>query len=205
MCRFEHYFRLFCNFSAKTWRILSETGIIRAKPPQMPGFRFWKSFLYFALAFRLFPCYSISAGRGGPRSYFLVAGLICPLPGFSRHPQGKRAFPSAQPYSGIVWRLRHLAKRPTPRSDQPHAAPQREPERSCTVDRGRCVLKTESDMGPRLLPPVKRTAPGSVKGIGAPVPISNRIFQDNAGVLPAAGVLRQLMPGGFSRPFYTSP
>lgn len=53
---------------------------------------------------------------------------------------------------------------------------------SWTVDRGRCVLKTESDMGPRLLPPVKRTAPGSVKGIGAPVPISNRIIQDTAGL-----------------------
>lgn len=74
------------------------------------------------------------------------------------------------------------AKRPLrgPISLMPHRSVNQ--SGSWTVDRERCVLKTESDMGPRLLPPVKRTAPGSVKGIGAPVPISNRIFLRQRGM-----------------------
>lgn len=168
MCRFEHYFRLFCNISAKTWRILSETGIILAKPPQCAVSCFEKVFI-FSLAFPVFPCYSISAGRGGPRSFCLSGSVMIPgRTDGSRHP---RRMPDCPPRAAVQRHIRYfrrlrllhktfsalrvLGRERSGRSDRERGPislvprTQRAPERSCTVDRGRCAIQDTAGCPPR--------------------------------------------------------
>lgn len=169
MCRFEHYFRLFCNISAKTWRILSETGIILAKPPQCAVSCFEKVFI-FSLAFQLFPCYSISAGRGGLRSFCLSGSVMIPgRTDGSRHP---RRMPDCPPRAAVQRHIRYFrrlrllhktfsalrvrGRERSGRSDRERGPislvprTQREPERSCTVDRGRCAIQDEAGLSSPL-------------------------------------------------------
>ena len=118
--------------------------------PQCPVSCFEKVFI-FALAFPVFPCYSISAGRGGPRSYFPVAGLIyASCQDLAATHGGCRIVLPAQPYSGIVWRLRHLAKRPL--RGLISLMPRRSVNQSgsWTADRGRCAIQDTAGLSSPL-------------------------------------------------------
>lgn len=73
-------------------------------PPQYAVSCFEKVFI-FSLAFLLFPCYSISAGRGGSRSFCLSGSVMIPgRTDGSRHP---RRMPDCPPRAAVQRHIRH--------------------------------------------------------------------------------------------------